>query len=109
MRNILVRAWRLEGDINITEVGDHIFIFQFDSKMDRNKVLLKKPWSYNKSPLVLNNYDASKAEELVDLDWCPFWVQVHGLPLGMMTEKVGIVIGEFIGRNLWYSNCMHLG
>ena len=32
----------------------------------------------------------------VNMDWCPFWIQIHELPLGLMTEKIGIVIGESI-------------
>ena len=34
------------------------------------------------------------------MDWCQFWVQIHGLPLGMMNEKIGIVLGEAFGEVL---------
>ncbi|XWS59046.1 hypothetical protein CRYUN_Cryun08bG0087600 [Craigia yunnanensis] len=33
----------------------------------------------------------------VNLTWCPFWVQIHRLPLGLMTGKIGTVLGELIG------------
>ncbi|KAL7171735.1 hypothetical protein ACSBR2_036407 [Camellia fascicularis] len=29
---------------------------------------------------------------------CPFWVQVHGLPLDKMTRRNGQIIGESIGH-----------
>ncbi|XWS16886.1 hypothetical protein CRYUN_Cryun33cG0019700 [Craigia yunnanensis] len=32
--------------------------------------------------------------------WCPFWIQIHGLPLGLMNEKIGIVLGEALGEVL---------
>ncbi|XVE95828.1 hypothetical protein REPUB_Repub02eG0167000 [Reevesia pubescens] len=34
-----------------------------------------------------------------ELEWSRvfFWVQIHGLPLGLMNEKVGVVLGE----SLW--------
>ncbi|XVE92960.1 hypothetical protein REPUB_Repub01dG0149000 [Reevesia pubescens] len=38
----------------------------------------------------------SKVESL-GLEWCPFWVQVHGLPIGMQTEKIGFLIGDNLG------------
>ena len=31
------------------------------------------------------------------MDWCTFSVQIHGLPLDMMNERIGVVLGESIG------------
>ncbi|XVF14396.1 hypothetical protein REPUB_Repub09cG0055200 [Reevesia pubescens] len=36
-------------------------------------------------------------KEKLNMDWCPFWVQIHGLPSGIMSENVGMVLGEFVG------------
>ncbi|OMO67823.1 reverse transcriptase [Corchorus capsularis] len=35
-------------------------------------------------------------EESIELDWCSFWVQIHGLPLACMNESTGISIGKNI-------------
>ena len=35
--------------------------------------------------------------EEVNMDWCLFTIQVHGLPLGLMIEKIGVILDEFIG------------
>ena len=37
-----------------------------------------------------------KPEEF-KIQWCSFWVQIHGLPLGLMTEKIATVLSESIG------------
>ena len=44
-----------------------------------------------------NGFSSPKS---VSIDWCPFWVQIHGLPLGLMNEKVGIVLVEALGEVL---------
>ena len=31
------------------------------------------------------------------MEWCTFKVQIHGLPLDMMNEKIGAVLGKSIG------------
>ena len=67
----------------IREVGDRLFIFFFEDPLKKDRVIQKQLWSFNKSLLVMT--------------WCPFWVQAHGLPLSLMNEKIGTVIGEVIG------------
>ncbi|XVF71961.1 hypothetical protein PTKIN_Ptkin12aG0082300 [Pterospermum kingtungense] len=98
MRNVLAKAWRLKSTLTITEVGEKVFVFQFEDAVEKDRVLLGQPWTFNKSLLVLNDFDSSMFPEKVNMNWCPFWVQVHGLPLDLMNEKIGIVIGETIGE-----------
>ncbi|XVE87987.1 hypothetical protein DITRI_Ditri19aG0032200 [Diplodiscus trichospermus] len=45
MKNLLSRAWKLHDDVLIKEIGDHIFLFQFASIMDKDRVLLRQPWT----------------------------------------------------------------
>ncbi|OMO99919.1 hypothetical protein COLO4_13029 [Corchorus olitorius] len=35
----------------------------------------------------------------IPFDMCPFWVHIFKLPLKMMTEKVGIALGESMGAD----------
>ena len=81
-------------------VGDRYYVFHFENAMKKDRVLLRQLWSFNKSLLVLQEFDGMASPKELNMDWCPFWIQIHGLPLGLMTEKIGIVIGESIGEVL---------
>lgn len=61
---------------------------------------MTQPWSFIKTLMVLDELDKTKAIEQIKLEECLFWVHIQGLPLGMMTEKIGIVIGETLGEVL---------
>lgn len=38
----------------------------------------------------------------VPLNKLTFWVQIYGVPIGFFTERVGMILGNFIGRFLEY-------
>ena len=65
--------------------------------LEKDRVIQKQPWSFDKSLLVMKVFDGHSKLEAVNLSWCSFWVQAHGLPLGLMNEKIGTVLGDAIG------------
>ncbi|OMO49946.1 hypothetical protein CCACVL1_30745 [Corchorus capsularis] len=97
LRSVFFRVWKLSGGLRVQEVGDKMFLFQFDRMGERDRVLLQQPWSFNKALMVLQEFDGSVLPEDVDLDWCSFWVQIHGLPMAYMTEKTAMSIGKVAG------------
>ena len=97
MKMVFVKLWRIKAGISIREVGERLFIFQFEDEVEKDCILQKQPWSFNKSLLVLKEITCDLRLEEVNMDWCPFTVQVHGLPLGLITEKIGVILGEVLG------------
>ncbi|XVE68340.1 hypothetical protein DITRI_Ditri09bG0060200 [Diplodiscus trichospermus] len=70
MRTVFLKLWKLKSGLVVKEIGGQLFISKFNG--------LLRP-------------------ESINLDWCPFWVQIHGLPLGLMSKRIGVVIGKALG------------
>ncbi|KAH7522393.1 hypothetical protein FEM48_Zijuj07G0133500 [Ziziphus jujuba var. spinosa] len=60
---------------------------------DRNRIWKKRPWSTNRSHLVLREWSAEVAVRDIDFNRSLFWVQIHGLPLQYMTRENAMKIG----------------
>ncbi|XWS34861.1 hypothetical protein CRYUN_Cryun21dG0073400 [Craigia yunnanensis] len=97
MTNILSIVWRINSGLFVKEVGIQLFIFRFNDEMEKAMVLMTQPWSFNKSLLVLESFEGYSRPDDVNLKWCPFWIQIHGLPINLMTEKIGTILGESVG------------
>ncbi|XVF77926.1 hypothetical protein PTKIN_Ptkin14bG0087200 [Pterospermum kingtungense] len=72
--------------------------FNVDDEGDKDRVMVHQPWSFNKSLSVLQEFDKNLSPEKVNYEWCPLWVHIHDLPLALMNEHLGIVIGESLGE-----------
>ncbi|XVE98611.1 hypothetical protein REPUB_Repub03eG0121200 [Reevesia pubescens] len=59
--------------------------------------VFQKPWPFNKSLVVLIEYDGLTSAKMVNMDYGPLWVQIHGLPIRMMNEKIAIVLADSMG------------
>ncbi|KAK4423075.1 hypothetical protein Salat_1890100 [Sesamum alatum] len=55
------------------------------------------PWSFEKNILVLNEVKENEHPQGVDLNWCPFHVHVHDLPIRKITRDIAAYIGNQMG------------
>ena len=98
MRNVFLKIWRLKLEMTIREVGERRFLFYFDNETEKDRVFQNQPWSFNKSLIVFKEFDGHTRPDNVNMDWCNFNVQIHGLPLNLMNEKIGVILGESMGE-----------
>lgn len=90
--------------INIKEIEQGIFLFQFYHKDDMNWVLRGGPWSFDNSMLVIAEVPKGEEPLNVPLWYLNMWIQIYGLPSGIMTEVVGRQLGNFFGEFLEYDH-----
>ncbi|KAL0432446.1 UNVERIFIED_CONTAM: hypothetical protein Slati_2578900 [Sesamum latifolium] len=74
------------------------FLLKFFHILDRNRVLERCPWAYEKNLLVLSPVEAIDDPITIELNWCDFHIHIHGLPLGKMTRDVAAFIGNKLGK-----------
>ncbi|GAU45339.1 hypothetical protein TSUD_84560 [Trifolium subterraneum] len=91
--------WCLAGRI-LARPG--LFLFRFNHQLDMEEVLKKGPWTFDNQLLILERMLIGVQIENIPLYHADFWVQVHDLPTGLMKEKVGSTLGNYIGSLVEY-------
>ncbi|XP_042974643.1 uncharacterized protein LOC122306275 [Carya illinoinensis] len=97
-RSTMSQVWRLEGWVKFKELGDHKFLIEFQLLVDKEKVLGGRPWFFDRNLVSFLEMDEDDSLNAIRFQFEPFWVQLHGLPWGAMTEEVGIHLGLSVGH-----------
>lgn len=56
-RSTMQNLWRLQGRVDFLEVGNNLFVVEFQDKLDLLKVLVGRPWSFDRNLFCLTSYD----------------------------------------------------
>lgn len=90
--------WKPSSPANVYVIGDGIYLVGFENMNDCNRVLARQPWQLSNNLMVFKKVVGNeKIKELV-LNEVPFWVQIHGLEIQLLTRCVGEVLGNKVGR-----------
>lgn len=81
-----------------------MFLFQFYHKDDMDWVIKGGPWSFDNALLVFNVIKQGEDPVKVPLVEVDFWIQIHNLPVGYMSEAVGKQLGNFFGSFIQYDS-----
>lgn len=100
LASALNAIWKPSAPANFFAIGDGVYIAGFENSLDCNKVMVRQPWQLSNSLMVFKK--AVGNEKIVDLvlNEVPFWVQIHGLEIQLLTRYVGELLGSKIGRVL---------
>ncbi|KAL0355630.1 UNVERIFIED_CONTAM: hypothetical protein Sradi_4009900 [Sesamum radiatum] len=83
-------------------ISEERFCIRFNHRLDKQRALEGRPWTFDKNLLILEPLMNRETPDSVNLDWCPFTVHVHNLPLLQHTRNMAEFIGNKIGRFLDY-------
>nr|GMC49020.1 uncharacterized protein LOC109174453 [Ipomoea batatas] len=83
----MATAWRPVKGVHVRELGGGRFLFTFYHERDVSRVMNEGAWTYDHNLVMLRRLEAGDDPLTVSLDLCSFWIQVHRLPSGFMSEK----------------------
>jgi hypothetical protein len=98
METALGRIWCPMRGIRCKEMGENLFLFTFTQESEKKKALFDGPWQFNKSLLVLQDFDPCKTLDEYNFSTIPVWIRIFGLPLGSMNRDTGILIADEVGE-----------
>ncbi|XP_012081522.1 uncharacterized protein At4g02000-like [Jatropha curcas] len=97
MKVTFADLWHPLGGVNITDLGAKRFLFRFYNEVDVDRVLSGSPWHFNRKLLLWQMIKDGEDPLLISLIHADFWLQVHDLPKGFMTETATNLLENFVG------------
>ncbi|KAL0301649.1 UNVERIFIED_CONTAM: hypothetical protein Sradi_6441700 [Sesamum radiatum] len=98
LQTTLRTAFNPVKGMDLKMIEDSRFLLKFFHVVDRDRVLDRCPWAFDKNLLVFAPVEASNDPNLIELNHCDFHIHIHGLPLGKMTKEVASFIGNRLGK-----------
>ena len=77
--------WKPIGELKIQDIGDNILLFEFEDILDMERVLEYEPWSYDKHLVVFQKAIDAESAPLLDYSFTTFSMQIHNIPLDLVT------------------------
>ncbi|KAK5772713.1 hypothetical protein PVK06_049007 [Gossypium arboreum] len=102
MRNTMANLWHpLEG-VQISDLGDKRYLFNFFNEVDIHRVITGSPWTFNNHLLIFHRIKENDDPLSILLVFSDWWVQIYDLPQGFIRESMAVIFGNFIGKFLEY-------
>lgn len=104
VKALIQRSWNAKGVINITDLKENLFLFNFSEEDDFVRVVRDSPWTIMGNLLVLSEWSELMTIEEIRWRKCQFWVQFHGIPLKGMTGSNKVKMGQKTGDVVAYEH-----
>ncbi|CAN6347958.1 unnamed protein product [Urochloa humidicola] len=98
-------AWGNPKGLVMRMVGDDTFIAEFESELDKTRVLDGSPWyigrqSVGRQVVILQDFNYDLRPSDVKFEDLAIWVNILDLPLGLRNEKWGFALARMIGKKV---------
>ncbi|WCJ28631.1 hypothetical protein M5689_010316 [Euphorbia peplus] len=101
MENVFTSIWKANKGFKATKCDHGNFMIEFESERDKVRVLDDGPWYYDRHLIILADLmDIDDISE-IDLNLCPFWVQINNLPLSCKNKETIYIIAGRVGKVIY--------
>jgi hypothetical protein len=90
-------AWGNPKGLLFNPAGDNLFVAEFGSKADCDRVMDGSPWVVGRHAVLMKNYDVDVHPQQVVFDRLAIWARILALPNRLMNADRGTVIAATIG------------
>jgi len=98
LEECMKQHWRPGRGLDVIHVEQNKFLLQFGHKADAYNVITEGLWTYDNANLVIQKISPGEVAKDVLLNNMEISIQVHGLPCGYVSEKIGAGCGAFLGE-----------
>ncbi|XP_045791974.1 uncharacterized protein LOC123886726 [Trifolium pratense] len=102
MKVRLAEVWRPVKGMSVKQSSHGLYLFKFFHPLDIEAVIKGGPWTFDNFTLIVERLKVGVSLYDIPLFHVNFWVQIHNVPVGMMIEKVGKGLANYIGEFLEY-------
>ncbi|KAK5834422.1 hypothetical protein PVK06_018300 [Gossypium arboreum] len=89
-----------EGLAALSLTGREAAAWQFYCEINLDRFLDESPWTFNNHLLLFHRIKERDDPMALPLFWVDFWVQIHDLPMGLMSETMARQFRDFLGQFL---------
>ncbi|XVE92558.1 hypothetical protein REPUB_Repub01dG0108000 [Reevesia pubescens] len=79
--------WKLAKAVEVSFLEENLFLFKFESVKDKHRILDRAPWSFDKSLLMLMDYDGNLRACDYVFNRVAFWIRLYSVPLKWMNKE----------------------
>ncbi|KAL6659989.1 hypothetical protein ACP70R_002111 [Stipagrostis hirtigluma subsp. patula] len=90
-------AWGNPKGLVAKSVGDNLFVAEFGSMQEKEKVMDGTPWMVGRKAVLIQDFDAGMRPTDITFHDMAIWVRIYNLPLGWMNKRWGEEIAAKIG------------
>lgn len=96
--DMMRKAWQTRGSLSIKTVGENVFFFQFENRLDLLKAKAGGPWHVDHNALILTDFDGRLSAGEFVFNMLRVWIRVYELPLSCLTMECAKLLGNSIGH-----------
>lgn len=109
MTNALRPAWGNPKGLQFKSVGVNMFVAEFETQRDRDRVWGGSPWHVSKNAVVLAEFDECMRPDELKFDRLQLWARIINLPFHMRNDTWGLSIARQIDKEASMVQFDHMG